>query len=85
MPKVRKVVVTKKFERNVKSLKDRSLSERVKKVIEKVIEDPWRGKPLRFDLRGERSIHIRPYRLIYAIENDTLVLLRFLHRKKVYR
>ena len=85
MSRVRKVIVTRKFERNVKSLRDKSFSERVKKVIGKIIEEPWIGKPLRFDLKGERSLHIGPYRLIYAIENDTLVLLRFLHRKKVYR
>lgn len=82
---IRNVVWTEKFESELKKLKDRSVKGRVKKQIEKIIENPETGKPLRFELRGERSIQIPPYRLLYAVEGDTLYLLRFEHRKTVYR
>ena len=80
-----KIVWTKKFEREVRKLGDRSVKSRVRNVVQKIIEDPELGKPLRFELRGERSIRVLSYRLIYAVEANTLYLLRFEHRKTVYR
>jgi len=82
---IRNVVWTRKFETELKKLRDRAVRERVKKQIEKVLENPEAGKPLRFELRGERSLRIPPYRLIYALEGDTLYLLRLESRKTVYR
>ena len=81
----RNIVWTEKFERELKRLKDKAVKARVKKQIEKILENPEAGKPLRFELKGERSINIRPYRLIYATQDDTLYLLRLEHRKTVYR
>ncbi len=85
MVEIRNVVWTRKFETELKKLRDRAVRERVKKQIEKVLENPEAGKPLRFELRGERSLRIPPYRLIYALEGDTLYLLRLESRKTVYR
>ncbi len=85
MVKIRQVVWTKKFERELRKLKDRAVKNRVKKQIEKILENPETGKPLRFHLTGERSVYIPPYRLIYSVQGETLYLLRFEHRKAVYR
>jgi len=82
---VRTVVWTKKFERELRKLKDGAMKNRVKEQIKKVIEDPETGKPLRFALKGERSVYASPYLLIYAVQGETLYLLRFEHRKTVYR
>jgi addiction module RelE/StbE family toxin len=82
---IRNVIWTEKFERELKKVKDKTVKGRVKKQIQKILEDSETGKPLRFELKGERSIRIPPYRLIYAVEGDTLYLLRFEHRKAVYR
>lgn len=82
---IRNVIWTEKFERELKKVKDKTVKGRVKKQIQKILEDPETGKPLRFELKGERSIRISPYRLIYAVEGNTLYLLRFEHRKAVYR
>lgn len=82
---IRRVVWTKKFERELRKLKDKTVKERVKKHIEKILDNPESGKPLRFDLKGERTIYVPPYRLIYAVQGETLYLLRFQHRKTVYQ
>ena len=82
---VRKIVWTKKFERELRKLRDRSVKTRVRNVVQRIIEDPKLGKPLRFEPRGERSIRVPQYKLIYAVKADTLYLLRFEHRKTVYR
>lgn len=82
---IKEVIWTQKFEREVKKIKDATIKERIKRQIEKIIKNPEVGKPLRFELKGERTVYIKPYRLIYSVIKDKLYLLRFEHRKKVYR
>jgi len=82
---IKKVIVTQRFERDLKIVKDSLTKLKIEKQIKKIIHDPMIGKPLRYNLKGERSVYIKPFRLIYSIENNTLVLLRFEHRKKAYR
>jgi len=82
---IREVVWTVRFERELRKLRDKAIKDRVKKQIEKVLDSPEIGKPLRFALKQERSIYVPPYRLIYAVQGETLYLLRFEHRKAVYR
>lgn len=84
MVEIRSVVYTQKFERDVKKIRDNSLKDRVKDQIRKIAENPETGKPLRYGLKGEWTVRISPYRLIYAIQGNTLFLLRFEHRKDVY-
>ena len=72
------------FERDVKSVKDKLLKERIKKQIKKLLENPEKGKPLKYALKGERAIYIRPYHLAYAFKDDGLKLLRLRHRDEVY-
>ena len=85
MVTIRNVIWTDKFERELRKVRDKELKARARKRIKEVVENPEIGKPLRFELKGERSVRIPPYRLIYAVKGDTLYLLRFEHRKKVYR
>jgi len=82
---ITEVIWTKKFERELRKLRDKTAKDRVKHQIEKILDNPETGKPLRFALKGERSVYVPPYRLIYAVQGATLYLLRFEHRKMVYR
>jgi mRNA-degrading endonuclease RelE of RelBE toxin-antitoxin system len=82
---ITEVVWTKKFERELRKLRDETIRDRVKQQIEKILDNPETGKPLRFALKGERSVYVPPYRLIYAVQGQRLYLLRFEHRKFVYR
>jgi len=59
MVKIKEIVYTQKFERDVKKLE---------KQIRKIVEDPEFGKPLRCGLKGEWTIRVKPYRLIYAVQ-----------------
>jgi mRNA-degrading endonuclease RelE of RelBE toxin-antitoxin system len=79
-----KIVPTEKFERDVKKLRDKKIKERIDSEVKHIVENPDTGKPLRYGLKGERTVRIRPYRIIYAIEGSTLILLRFEHRDEVY-
>lgn len=82
---IREVIWTKKFERELRKVGDRAVKDRVKARVEKILDNPESGKPLLFALKGERSIHVPPYRLVYAVQGKRLYLLRFEHRKTVYR
>ncbi len=85
MEKIREIIWTKKFEQEFKKIRDRATQDKLEKQIKKIYENPNFGKPLRYDLKGERSIYVKPYRLIYKVEGDKLILLRFEHRKEVYQ
>jgi len=80
MVAIRFIIPTDKFERDVRRIKDKGLKDKLQKQIDKIADDPEIGKPLRYNLQGEWSIHVRPYRLIYKVEGDKLILLRFEHR-----
>jgi addiction module RelE/StbE family toxin len=81
---ISQIVYTEKFERDVRKTRDNALREKLEKQIRKIAEDPESGKPLRYGLKGEWTIRVAPYRLIYAVHEDRLILLRFEHRKGVY-
>lgn len=80
---VEHVVFTKKFEKQVKIL-DSSVKEKVKKQIKKILENPLIGKPLKYNLRGERTVYVKPFRIIYSFNKDVVYFLRCMHRKDVY-
>jgi addiction module RelE/StbE family toxin len=81
---ISEIVWSDKFRREVTKIKDNKLKEKLQKQIRNIVEYPELGKPLRYDLKGERTIYIKPYRLIYSYQGITLYLLRFEHRKEVY-
>lgn len=58
--------------------------EKLEKQIKKIIQDFNVGKPLKYR-RGERVLYVKPFRLVYAVRGDEIILLKFDHRKKVYR
>lgn len=85
MVEIKKVVWTETFERQVRKIRDSAVKNRIRKRAQEILKNPEIGKPMRFELKGERSIRISPYRLIYAAIGDTVYFLRVEHRKAVYR
>jgi len=81
---VRDVSYTDSFKRTVGKLKDAALQERLKKQITEIIERPDIGKPLVFQCKGERSVRVPPFRIIYAWKDDSICFLRFGKRDSVY-
>lgn len=78
------VIWTDNFTEEIRKIKDATVKERIKKLIAKIVNNPNIGKPLRFDLKGERTVYIKPYRLVYSVSGNIIYLLRFEHRKDVY-
>jgi len=84
-----RLIYTHLFEKKIKKFKkDKELVAELKKKIEKLLADPFIGKPLEYPLVNYRSIRVKgKYRLIYKLnENDKeLVLVAFGHRKDIYQ
>ena len=58
----------------------------IKSAIEtKLLSDPVKfGKPLRYSLKGCRSLRVGDYRVIYQIVDRTINILLIQHRKDCY-
>ena len=63
---------------------------KVKTLIKNAIEerlmiDPIAfGKPLRYSFKGHRRLRVSDYRVVYRIENKTVIIIAIKHRKDVY-
>ncbi len=74
---VKEVIRTENFLKQLRKM-DKSLLDRVEKLIIKIIQDPEIGKPMRFDRKGTREVYIKPFRLSYIYDKSRDILL-FLH------
>ena len=84
-----KVEFKRSFVKDLERVTDKGLKERVKETIERAeraqtVQEIENVRKLR---GGERYYRIRigDYRLGLVLEADTVVFVRFLHRKDVYR
>ncbi|MCD4740608.1 type II toxin-antitoxin system RelE/ParE family toxin [archaeon] len=70
------------FRKRVKKIKDKSLKEKVKKQIAKILGNPDIGKPMRFSRKGTREVYVVPFRLsyLYLPSEDTVVFLDLYHK-----
>ena len=70
------------FEKTVGKIKDSNLLKKVKNQIQKIIESPETGKPMRFERKGTREVYVKPFRLSYAYfkEEDKIILLDLYHK-----
>ncbi|MFQ6120925.1 MAG: type II toxin-antitoxin system RelE/ParE family toxin [Methanosarcinales archaeon] len=77
---------SKKFKKDIVKVKDNKLKKRIKKGIIKIMDNPTVGKPLKYELKGLRSIKIPPFRIVYEYnkEENYIKLVKFEHREKVY-
>lgn len=77
------------FAKDLSALRDRALLQRVKALIEQIevcnqLHELSQVKAIEGE-RGYYRIRMGDYRLGLALEGDTVILMRFLHRKEVYR
>ncbi len=77
------VVWTDKFEKEIKKF-DNSMKGKIIKQIQKIVQNPETGNPLRYNLKSERTVYVWPFRIIYTFDKNTIYFLRCQHRKKVY-
>lgn len=73
-----------KFKETFSKIKEPLLKSRIFKQIEKIIQNPEVGKPMRNVRKGTRELYIKPFRLSYSYikSEDKIILLDFYHKDK---
>ncbi len=79
------ILFSEDFKKDFKKIKDKALRLRIINHLKKLGQLPQSGKPLQYNLKGHRSIRIPPFRIVYRIEQDKIVVNCFDHRKDVYK
>ncbi len=64
---------------------DPKLFRQVAARLDLLLNDPFSGKALVGNLKGYYSYRVRDYRVLYAIENERLLVLQIEHRREAYR
>ena len=78
------ILFSDEFREEFRKIKDKTTRLRIIKQIKKLEKQPEAGKPLKHELKNHRSLRIPPFRLIYRIEDDKIIINCFDHRKDVY-
>jgi len=77
---------TKEAKKKIEKL-DPSILVIIKKAIESLSSNPYKGKPLSYELAGLRSFRTTDYRIIYRIKEERLIIIVISvgHRKEIYK
>jgi addiction module RelE/StbE family toxin len=78
------ILFSEEFKREFKRIKDKTTRLKIIKQLKKLIEIPRAGKPLKHNLKNHRSVKVPPFRIIYRLEEDKIIINCFDHRKSVY-
>jgi len=78
-----RLILTEQFDKSLSTIADRS----IKKQIWTKLKELKQRCPLGKKLKGNPywSIRVNKYRIIYKMENETLIIIDTLKRKKEYR
>lgn len=78
------IIFSEEFKKEFKKIKDKTTRLRLINRIRKLERLPDSGKPLQYNLKNYRSIRMPPFRIIYRLEQDKIIIVCFDHRKSIY-
>ncbi|MCF7799328.1 type II toxin-antitoxin system RelE/ParE family toxin [Candidatus Woesearchaeota archaeon] len=73
------IIFSDDFKKDFNKLKNKSVELKIIKQLKKLATNPHLGKPLRHNLKHHRSLRVHPYRIIYRLEQDKLIIVCFDH------
>jgi mRNA-degrading endonuclease RelE of RelBE toxin-antitoxin system len=79
------IIFSEEFSKEFRKINDKATRIRIIKHIKKLAVLPESGKPLKYDLKGHRSTRVPPFRIIYRLERERIIINCFDHRKDVYK
>ena len=74
------VVFDSNFKKSFVKIKNKSIKKRLIKQISKIKNNPKLGKPMMYNRKGTRELYVKPYRLSYIIEDETIYILSLYHK-----
>ncbi|MBU1201504.1 MAG: type II toxin-antitoxin system RelE/ParE family toxin [Nanoarchaeota archaeon] len=74
----------KDFLKTISKIKDNAFKDRIKKQVEKIIENPEIGKPMRYERKNTRELYVMHYRLAYSYDSseDKITFLELYHKEE---
>ena len=69
-----------RFKKGFKKINNNAIQEKVKKQIEKIVNNPEIGKPMRYQRKGTRELYIKPFRISYAYVDERILFLDLYHK-----
>jgi mRNA-degrading endonuclease RelE of RelBE toxin-antitoxin system len=78
------VIFSDEFRREFKKIKDKTTRLKIIKQLKKLSKRPDAGKPLKYKLKNHLSIRVPPFRIVYRLEENKIIINCFDHRKDVY-
>lgn len=82
---IRSVELTKRAARDLDGLAKTKILPKILSKIETLSREPAAGKPLVGPLKGIWSLRVGEYRILYKIEEKTVIVLSVNLRKDAYR
>lgn len=79
------IIFSADFKKEFKKIKDKETRLRIIKQIKKLVTKPTAGKPLQYNLKNHRTLRVPPYRIVYRLEKERIIINCFDHRKDVYK
>ncbi|MBR9700814.1 type II toxin-antitoxin system RelE/ParE family toxin [Candidatus Woesearchaeota archaeon] len=79
------IIFSEEFKKEFKKIKEKDMRLKVIKQIKRLSEQPKSGKPLKYDLKKHRSLRVTPFRIIYRLEEEKIIINFIEHRKNVYK
>ncbi|MBD3303738.1 type II toxin-antitoxin system mRNA interferase toxin, RelE/StbE family [Candidatus Woesearchaeota archaeon] len=79
------IIFSEEFKKEFKKIKNKPTRIKVINHLKKLGSLPESGKPLQHNLKGHRSTRIPPFRIIYRLEKDKIIINCFDHRKNIYK
>ena len=70
------------FLRTLSKIKDKTVKQKIKKQMIKILKDPDIGKPMKYARKETRELYIKPYRLAYSYFKNKIIFLDIYHKNK---
>lgn len=78
------IIFSEEFKKDFQKIKDKTTRLRIIKHLKKLSDAPSVGKPLKYKWKNHRSVRVPPFRIIYKLEEEKIIINCFDHRKEVY-
>ena len=79
-------ILTNSFLNDVKAIKkDRVLLDRLHKKMNEIVQNPGHYPLKKYSLKNKRSAHVGSFVVLFKIDNDKLIYLKFRHHDFVYK
>ena len=78
-------ILTKAFLNDVKDIKkDKVLLDRLHKKIDKILHNPEHYTVKKYEIKGKRAAHVGSFVIVFEIEGNNVIFLKFKHHDFAY-